>query len=420
MKKYYFIIYVLLAFIVFGCKNNHQSNQNHQAPNNSDSVLTVVNWNIEWFGSSENGPVDKALQEANVIKVLKYLHADIYGLCEIVNIAAFKDLVHSLGDNYDFVISDYASGASSTHSKNYGNAQKLAFVYNKNVFSHVSATGFLQDNSAVGYNFSNGRYPYLLSADVTKNGITRHISFFLIHAKSGADASSYLRRKNASIEFKAVLDKDYAPTAMMIFGDFNDELQGSITSEEETSPYKNFIQDNNYAAITLPLEDKGAQSTIDYPSVIDHQIISAILNKMYISGSADIRTDITSVVPDYANGKTSDHYPVSSEYIFSKNGPAVVSSSKIDPPLIDTAQHLIKTFSATIRPIGIDISSTTDKKDIQFVLYNQQDRKIVSVHKKALLAGETFRLRTPSLSAGNYDLVIFSENRKEVLKLTID
>ena len=34
----------------------------------------------------------------------------------------------------------------------------------------------------------------------------------------------------------------------------------------------------------------------------------------YIGGSAQIRTDVTNVVPDYRTRNTSDHYPVSSMY----------------------------------------------------------------------------------------------------------
>ncbi|MGF7232073.1 endonuclease/exonuclease/phosphatase family protein [Arachidicoccus sp.] len=317
MKKSFFLFGVLLIFLVAGCKNQQGKRVSSQNQYESDSVLTVVNWNIEWFGATRNGPVDKKLQETNVFKVLKYLHADIYGLCEIVNIASFRDLIKSMGPDYDFAVSDYASGANSTHAHYYASAQKMAFVYNKNVFTNVSTSGFLRDNSAAGHNFSNGRYPYLLRADVTKNGITKNICFFLVHAKSGSDKTSYIRRVNASNELKAALDKDFAQTPLMIFGDLNDELKGSVSSEKESS-YQNFIQDDNYVGITLAVQKSGAQSTIDYPTVIDHQIISKQLNKMYVPHSARIRTDITEVVPDFTSGNTSDHYPISSEFLFSK------------------------------------------------------------------------------------------------------
>jgi hypothetical protein len=49
------------------------------------TTLEVVNWNIEWFGSTINGPTNDAQQEQNVKTVLQNLNADIYAVSEIVS-----------------------------------------------------------------------------------------------------------------------------------------------------------------------------------------------------------------------------------------------------------------------------------------------------------------------------------------------
>ncbi len=330
IKQFFFFTCILM--IVASCSScSHSdtlSSVNLAYPGDSiqqnlgDSVLTIVNWNIEWFGSNDEGPTNNDLQQSNALKVLRYLNADIYGLCEIVDTSRLEKMADSLGSDYGFVVSHYASSATSTTSQYYADAQKLAFVYKKSVFTNVSVRPYMEKSPTAGYYFATGRYPYCFNANVTKNGITKNITFLLIHAKSGSDETSYYRRFNGSTELKDSLDhQGYNQKDMMILGDLNDELQGTITTTQNVSPYQNFMQDNNYAGITQFLQQGNAQSTIDYPSIIDHQIISAAFDKIYVPGSAKIRTDVTSVIPDYTKGATSDHYPVSSQFIFSKTTP---------------------------------------------------------------------------------------------------
>ncbi|ANI90680.1 hypothetical protein A9P82_07865 [Arachidicoccus ginsenosidimutans] len=320
-----YILFLSLMNAMMSCNSCNNTNLSSINPssdaiavNDNDSVLTVVHWNIDWFGSAKNGVADKDLQQANVLKVIRFLNPDIIGFAEVVDTAGFRAMVDSLGnDKYSFKVSPYASSVSPLRSKYYTSAQKLAFIYKKGEFKIRFVRAYLSKSNRAGYNFSNGRYPYLLNADVTKNGVTKNISFFLIHAKSGADHTSYTRRKAAFEEFKDSLDKQYFyQKNMIILGDFNDELQGSITYGESVSPYRNFVQDEHYNCITLPLNKKGVASMIAEPSVVDQQIISSVFAKKYISHSAKIRTDVTTIIPGYERRQTSDHYPVSSQYVF--------------------------------------------------------------------------------------------------------
>jgi hypothetical protein len=269
--------------------------------------LTIVNWNIEWFGDGSmfNGNLD--VQEANAGKILKYLNADLYGICEVVDTTRFGRMIrNTLGNEYRYVVSSYPSLLE---------AQKLAFIYNRNIFRNVKTRAFMGLSSTAYGNFASGRFPFLLTADVVINGQRNPVNYILLHAKANADLTSYTKRLNASIEMKDSLDNYFRPKYFLIMGDYNDNFNGSILSGYK-SPYKNFIDDNtNYNAISLPLNTTGYQSTISYSnSVIDQQIISANMGKWYVLSSASIRTDVSNPVPDFTSHSTSDHYPLSSVY----------------------------------------------------------------------------------------------------------
>ena len=300
----------LLLLFLFACKK-----ENPVDPSEDDSQLVdynkdlvIVNWNIEWFGDAAYFKGNPDQQENNAGKVLKYLDADLYGLCEIVDTARLGRMIRtSLGNEFRYVVSFFASGA-----------QKLAFVYNKNIFRKVSVRPFMGISTQAYYNFGN-RYPYLLNAEVAVNGARQNISFILLHAKANADNDSYNRRLEGAMELKDSLDTYFASKSFMVFGDFNDNLDKSIMAGKAT-PYQSFLNDNvHYNAITLPLNVPGNQSSLGFAnSVIDQQIISSAMARWYVAASARIRTDVTGVVPDYKTGNTSDHYPVSSVYRITK------------------------------------------------------------------------------------------------------
>lgn len=313
MRNNFLIFFIIL--ISFSCKKEIVTPPVITPPPVSGDTLnlknyykdiTIVNWNIEWFGygSMFNGNVD--MQEVNAGKILKYLNADLYGICEVVDTTRFGRMIRSsLGEEFRYEISYYPTSL---------NSQKLAFVYNRNIFRNVKVRPFM-GLSATAYNYFAQRFPYLLTANVVINGKENVINYFLIHAKANADIDGYNRRLNGSIEMKDSLDRYYSNKYFMLFGDYNDNFNGSILNGKPT-PYQNLLNDNaNYNAISLPLNATGNQSTISYSnSVIDQQVISNNMTKWYVFSSAKIRTDVTTVVPDYNSRNTSDHYPLSSTY----------------------------------------------------------------------------------------------------------
>jgi hypothetical protein len=286
---------------------------------NVNNTLEVVSWNIEWFGSTQTlGPQDKALQQENVKTMLTNLNADVFALAEVVDTVRLGNVVRQLG-GYRYMVS------SAVSSSNFATAQKLVFVYRTSVIKNPTFSVLLecpnQATNCESYtNWSSGRLPYAMEADVELNGTTNRMLFVLIHAKANTNPGStdYDRRKAGATALKAKLDADYATTKFVIVGDYNDDLDETITAGLTTteSSYKAFVDDAaNYKALTLPLSLAKKKSTVSYNDVIDHAVASNELAANYLDGSAEIQTSLAALIPNYAN-TTSDHYPVQTRYVF--------------------------------------------------------------------------------------------------------
>ncbi len=159
----------------------------------------------------------------------------------------------------------------------------------------------------------------MMSADVTLDGITKNVKFILLHAKANTSptTASYNRRKAGADELHALLETPaYASENIIILGDYNDDLDQSITAGFTTTSWDAFTTDNaDFPALTLPLSLAGKRSTVSYNDVIDHVIVSNEFNQNYMSSSASILTDVSSLVSNYGS-TTSDHYPVFTRFAF--------------------------------------------------------------------------------------------------------
>jgi hypothetical protein len=300
------------------------------------TTLEVVNWNVEWFGSTAEDPVNDQQQEQNVKTVLQNINADIYALSEVVSETRLASIVSQL-DGYDYVISNF--GSHTNTAKNSPDAlaaaQKLAFVYKKGVFKNVTTTPLLSqgintaaDLSNPAYNdWSSGRFPYMLSADVTLHCVTKPVKFILVHAKANTSptATSYDRRKDGADSLHYTLQQLYPNDNIVILGDFNDDLDKSITAGFTTTSWDAFTTDAaNYTALTLPLSLAGKKSTVSHNDVIDHVVISNEMQPYYMEGTATILSDVTNLVTNYAS-TTSDHLPVFTRYMFEDPAAPVIT-----------------------------------------------------------------------------------------------
>jgi hypothetical protein len=293
-------------------------------------TLEVVNWNIEWFGSTTLGPTNEAQQEANVRTVLQNTNADIYGLVEVVDEARLANIVAQM-PGYSYVICNYGSYVNppntNPNSSPLSALQKEAFVYKTSLFSNISTRPLINNNtnfnatSGAYYNYAGGRWPFLMTADVTLDGITKTIDFVLIHAKANTSpvTTSYNRRKAAADELRDTLNNsNFSNRNIIILGDFNDDLDVTIADgvTPNTTSYSAFTNEPaNYFSPTLALSLAGATSSIGYSNMIDHVMLSNEMQAYYMLTTASVLTDVTSLINSYGNS-TTDHYPIFTRYAF--------------------------------------------------------------------------------------------------------
>lgn len=269
-------------------------------------TLDLGTWNIEWFGSTSNGPTNESLQLSNVRDVILGTDLDIWGVQEVVSATSFNNLRSQL-PGYAGVLANESTvqSGSSFYSSS---EQKVGLLYKTGVATLVGARVILTAND---FDFA-GRPPLEVRLRVSLNGRTSDLVVIILHAKAFSDSESWQRRFNASQALKAYLDSTWPTARVMVLGDFNDDVDTSITSGR-ASPYKNFVDDPlDYTFPTKALSDARISTTLSYPDAIDHQLATNDLQSLYVSGSVQAYR-VDQFVPNYAN-TTSDHLPVLTRY----------------------------------------------------------------------------------------------------------
>lgn len=262
------------------------------------SALVVGNWNIEWFGSTMEGPTDEALQASNALKVMRSMDADLWAVQEIVDPAALAKLAADLGGYEALPSSDESVEGGSQVYANPGE-QKLGIVFRQSRIAVTGARLVMRESAS----FFNGRAPMEVDLE-TKPGRTP-ITVIVVHAAPGTDAASYEKRKGGSAAIKAFLDAKPTDALVMVAGDFNDGLETSSFGGQPT-PYAALLEDAAYAFTT-----KGLRSP-RYPRVIDHQLVTDDLAKAVAPSTARV-VDGDTLVTRFVS-TTSDHDPVSVQY----------------------------------------------------------------------------------------------------------
>lgn len=287
------------------------------AQNNHADTLDIVNWNLEFFGDT---PAELPEEMSKTRALMNQMNADIYALVEVVNKDSLASLVQSINGDYGYVISPFGSFASGISDPGWFSAQKLAFVYRKSMVKNVSGRALLQFGGNAYYNWSSGRYPYLVMADVLgSDNSWQRMHFVILHAKAMSDNTSCNRRIAGAQELKDTLDQHFANDRLIILGDFNDDLDESICNSASQSNYYNFVSDstdaNSYHSVTLPLSAAGISSIAGYPSFLDHVILSNEMAAYYVPNSARLlQAEVNNWVL-YYNQYVSDHFPVKTQYV---------------------------------------------------------------------------------------------------------
>ncbi len=313
------------------------------------TTLDVASWNVEWFGDASNGPSNDALQLSNVKDVIAGADADVWGMVEVVDVADWNSLKSGL-TGYAGVL---ASDASVTNGSAYYSSgeQKVGLLYKTSIASVVSSRIILTANDT---DFA-GRPPLEVKLHVTLNGTSQDIVFIVLHMKAFDDVPSWQRRQAAASALKTYLDSTYPTQKVVVVGDWNDDVDTSITSGQ-VSPYASFVSaSSSYTFPTKALSDAGIASTVSYSDMIDHHLDTNEMYATYVANSAKVfRAD--TYISSYGT-TTSDHYPVISRYTFGSGGgtPSVtVTSPNGGESWVGGSAHSITWTSSGITNVKVE------------------------------------------------------------------
>ena len=282
-------------------------------PRGAADTLDVGEWNIEWFGSTGNGPTNDALQLSNARDVIAGADLDLWGLEEIVGLTQFGQLVAQLPGYAGFLANDPMVAGGSTYYAS--GEQKVGILYKSSVVTVRAARLILTANDA---DFA-GRPPLEVELTANLGGASQDLVLIVIHGKAFSDSTSWQRRLNASNALKAYLDGSRPNDHVIVVGDYNDDLDTSITSGKP-SPYQSFVDDTaRYATPTKVFSDTGQNTTVSNSQAIDHHIVTDELGALYLADSAEVYR-VDQYIAAYGD-TTSDHYPTLTRYALGAEPP---------------------------------------------------------------------------------------------------
>lgn len=370
---------------------------------NDYDTLEIVNWNLEYFGDKAS-ELPQEMYDTKTI--MDSLNADIYALVEIVNKDSLASLVQSMNGSYNYILSPFGSFASNVNDPDWAGDQKMAFVYRTSMVKNIAARPLLENSIGNAYyNWSSGRFPYLVSADVLgSDQVWRNIKFVIIHAKAYSDNSSCNRRYAGGLEMKDTLDAHFANDRIIILGDYNDDFDSTICSNSTTSNYSYLVADSNsstanyYKSPTLPLSKMGIASINGYTSFIDHVMLSNEMVPYYVPGSAEmLKNKVNNWVTDY-NTYVSDHFPVLTKYYL---GATAIQNVATD--------DFIKIYP---NPASDFIHIELHANQVHYAIFTTDNRKIMSGE----LNNKMNSISLSDLSNGMYYIKLSFENKMTITK----
>lgn len=276
--------------------------------------LEVASWNIEWFGAPGNGPADDDQQRQKAAQVIAGAEIPVWGLVEMVDTTHFTNLISSL-PGYEGFLADDPSVTWGTSF--YGvSEQKPGFLYDATRVEVTGASLILTDYDLT---FA-GRPPLRVDALVDLDGDAVELVFIVLHLKAFKDVTSYGKRKDASVALKSYLDTTLPDDRVLVIGDWNDDVDESITWDpinltRMPTPFENFVTDTaDYTFLTSALSAAGMTSTVGHGEMIDHHLATDELAAWHVGTSEVLRPDLwSSPVTEYGS-TTSDHFPVVSRF----------------------------------------------------------------------------------------------------------
>jgi hypothetical protein len=302
-------------------------------------TFDVACYNLAFFGSNATNnatPEKITTQIDNIASVLDTLHMDVIGVEEVSSDSAFNVLMTKLR-GYSSILSNRWSYSFQPPDPDFP-PQKTGFIYNTStmtlstaepprvLFAEMYDSVLAGTSTRVSTHFwASGRLPFMATFNVNVNGQMKKVRLIVIHAKAGSEPDDYSRRLFDAQVLKDTLDAVYRNDNVIILGDYNDRLYGSIFTGATVSPYNAFETDNTgYTPLTYSPDSAGKVSFIGGSALIDHIIITQPLRPGYIDNSTAIE-DARLYISDYNEHTASDHLPVYTRFSFAVGAPLPVT-----------------------------------------------------------------------------------------------
>jgi endonuclease/exonuclease/phosphatase family metal-dependent hydrolase len=365
----------------------------------NDTLLDIATWNVEWLGSTTNGPTDEIVQYNNVLALMNKTELDVLALQEVSNPSTFNSLGLALTNKYDAFISDFSQ------------TQKTALFWRKSMFELVSDfTLNIPLNSSDNYAFAS-RPPLQVCLKTLGGTKIDTLYILVIHMKAQTESTdagrfeSYTRRQNAANALKLYVENNLINKKFIVLGDWNDDLDASIYNALPT-PYLGLLN-AKYTFPSKELTDAGKSSYAFNTSMIDHIMQSKTLDSFYVKGSAKVFDDASTYVSNFSNN-TSDHFPVYAFYNWKKLTtriiPATVYESTVNLNINmypNPANHLVL----------IESNEILERVEI----YHLNGQKVC----EQVLNSNTAEISTGLLSPGIYTLRALSKHAVYTNRLMI-
>lgn len=265
-------------------------------------TLDVATWNLLYFGANNQGPSDEVLQLARVRDVILGTDADLWGVQEVTSATAFNTLLENLPGYAGLLAND----STVTEGTDYytGGELKVGLIYKT---AALEVTGARVVLGELNHEFA-GRPPLEVSVRLSHGGAQHDAVVIVLHAKADEQVSSWERRAAAATGLKDYVDSTWPETLVLIPGDWNDDVDESITSGRDT-PYRALVDAApEWVFPTAELSAARATSILGFEEMIDHILASDEAMAWYEQGSALVYR-VDELIPGYRD-TTSNHLPV--------------------------------------------------------------------------------------------------------------
>ncbi|GIV54277.1 MAG: hypothetical protein KatS3mg039_0795 [Candidatus Kapaibacterium sp.] len=264
------------------------------------ATFDVTTWNLLWFGTTDTtiGVANKQRQFNSIRMALDSMRSDIYAFQEVTTAHVLDSLASTV------------QGAYTGYLAPIDQQQKMAYLVNRDVVSVIESGLAVNGGSQA---WASGRFPFRLTVRATIGGVERKLVLFAIHAKATGDSTvaqeDWQRRKTDAETFHDYLNTFYTNDAVIVLGDFNDDVTISVVTPNPT-PYAVFVEDSaNWRILTKPMSELGLRSYIGSSvnaRMLDHIIVSnelfGAVHRTYLEAPNAFLSSYTTTV--------SDHLPV--------------------------------------------------------------------------------------------------------------